>query len=651
MNKLFVTIVSLFLINTISYSQINSSEYISKQKSLTKKTLTTKSLNTPKHTFDVLHYNLNIDLYSCYSSPYPKNYKADVSIKIKVDSALNNISLNAVNSSLDIDSITLISNSFTHTNDILQINFTQTYNPGEVLEFKIFYKHKDVSDNAFYCNNGFVFTDSEPIGARKWLPCWDFPSDKATFELKAKVPSTVLLASNGLLIDSLKTLDTIYYHWKSRDPIATYLMIITSKKGYNLQKTYVHTSSNPQDSIEMRFYFNNGENPMPIINIMQDMVNFFSNKFTPHPFEKNGFATLNSDFQWGGMENQTLTSLCPGCWEEILCLHEFAHQWFGDMITCASWSDLWINEGFATFSEALWKEYKNGYPSYKIEIISKANYYLSHNPGWAISSLSWATNSPTSDVLFNYAVTYQKGACVLHQLRYVLGDTMFFNGLKQYSSDTTNFKYKNSTIGDFFAKMEQVSGQDLQWFMNQWIYTPNHPIYENNLIASSYPNNGIYTALLTVNQTSNDFFKMPLEFKIRFEDNSDTLIKVINNINNQTFYFEFSKKIISYSFDPNLGIVLKSAQNTINIEENLKNNAIQIYLNPSSNSINIKFLNHNQHFNQIQIFDLKGSLIKDINIINSTSEINIDISKLPQANYFIKLFSDKEIFIKKFSKN
>ncbi|MBK7380205.1 MAG: hypothetical protein IPJ03_14645 [Ignavibacteriales bacterium] len=155
----------------------------------------------------------------------------------------------------------------------------------------------------------------------------------------------------------------------AEDNIATYLFVISGKVNYNLDLVYWHKLSNPNDSIPLRFYWNQGENHSSVLQMEQvtlEMTDHYSTLFGEHPFEKNGFATLNSSFPWGGMENQTLTSLCPGCWSEGLISHEYAHQWFGDMITCATWANIWLNEGFATYSEALWIEHTSGYSSYKI---------------------------------------------------------------------------------------------------------------------------------------------------------------------------------------------------------------------------------------------------------------------------------------------
>ncbi len=300
----------------------------------------------PPHTFDVIKYTMDVDLYACYSPPYPKNFNGSVIIQFRVDSVLNKIKLNADTTSLTIDSVRLSGVSFTHHNDTLKIQLNRTYVVGEVANVKIYYHHNNVTDNAFYVNTGTVFTDCEPEGARKWFPCWDHPSDKALFELTAKVKSTVKLGSNGKLVDSTFNGDVLTYHWKSDQNVATYLMVMTSKVDFQLNINYWHKLSNPADSIPLRYYFNLGENPAPVSSILPAMTTWYSQNFIEHAFDKNGFATLNPDFAWGGMENQTLTSLCPNCWQESLAAHEFAHQWYGDMITCGTWADIWLNEGF-----------------------------------------------------------------------------------------------------------------------------------------------------------------------------------------------------------------------------------------------------------------------------------------------------------------
>jgi len=560
--KKIITILSLIFIffNFNLYAQIETkgSSFCSNKKMNSPLMKIEEFLSAPLHSFDVLDYNFDLDIYNCFISPYPKSFKGSVIVTFKVDSTLNSISLNAVNTSLVIDSVRLSGISFTHTNNILTINLDRTYSVGETTQVKIYYRHHNVSDNAFYASNGMVFTDCEPEGARKWFPCWDKPSDKATVELRAKTPATVKLGSNGLLVDSTKNVDTIYYRWVSRDPVATYLVVISAKVNYGLDIVHWINPLNSNDTLPIRFYYNAGENITAAKQRILPLTTFYSETFGAHPFEKNGFATLNNQFVWGGMENQTLTSLCPNCWGEYLMAHEYAHQWFGDMITCATWADIFLNEGFATFSEALWSESKSGYTSYKSDINSEANSYLNSNPGWAISNPNWAVTTPNTNTLFNYAITYAKGACVLHMLRYVLGDTLFFNGLKSYATDPS-LKYKSAVIPDFKNVMAATSGQNLDWYFDQWIYQPNHPLYQNGYYFLQNGSNWEVGFRAKQTQTKTVFFKMPIEIKITFTTGADTLIRVMNDVNNQMFYFTFTRQPSTILFDPDNQIVIKTA--------------------------------------------------------------------------------------------
>lgn len=514
---------------------------------------------TGVHSFDMLDYNLNLNIYNCFLSPYPSSYTGTEILTLLADSSINSINLNAVNTSLQIDSVRLSGAGFTHANNVLTINLDKTYAPGETLFVKIFYQHKNIADGAFYVQSGMVFTDCEPEGARKWFPCWDKPSDKATMSLKVITPGSVKLGSNGRLADSVKSNDTIYYNWISRDPVATYLMVMSAKVNYNLDIKYWHKISNPQDSIPFRFYWNTGETGLANIETkVLQMCDRYSTLWGEHAFEKNGFSTLNNQFIWGGMENQTLTSLCPNCWSENLVSHEFSHQWFGDMITCATWADIMLNEGFATYCEAIWYETTGGYTSYKNDINSDASDYLSNNPGRAISNPDWAVNTPDVNTLFNTAMTYDKGACVLHQLRYLMGDSLFFIGMHSYG--TSNLRYKSATIGDYAAIMSSTYGQDLSWFFNEWVYQPNHPVYANKYYISPQGTNSWEVGFQAIQtQTNTVFFQMPLQIAINYLSGPADTMKVFNNVNNQLFTFNVTRQPTSVVFDPYNNIVLKKA--------------------------------------------------------------------------------------------
>ncbi len=558
--KILLPLVMIFA--SVLYAQDRKgAEYCAEKKQSSRMIALEKSQADIKYSFDVLDYNLKFDLYNNFIPPYTKSFTATEVIKLRVDSVLNSITLNASNSSLIIHNVFLSGVSSTHSDNLLTINLDSYYNPGDTVSVGINYTHANVTDYAFYAGDGFVFTDNEPEGARKWFPCRDKPSDKATVNITAKVPYNVKLGSNGRLADSVRTGDTLYYNWISRDPVATYLVVLTGKVNYNLDIVH-YQGADPADNFPIRFYWNNGENITALNQIKSliiPMTDLFNGLFTKHPFEKDGFATLNSQFPWGGMENQSLTSLCPDCWGEYLIAHEYAHQWFGDMITCETWADIWLNEGFATYSEALWIESRSGYLAYKNDINTNANYYLNYNPGWAISNPDWAVNTPANSVLFNYYITYMKGSVILHLLRYTLGDEVFFNVLKSYAGNSA-YKYKSASINDFISVVNNISGADYNWFFDQWIYSPNHPAYENKYFIADKGNNNWEVGFQAhQNLGGNVFFKMPVEIKIGFNSGADTLIRVMNDINDQQYVFGFNRQPVSVAFDPDNQIVIKTA--------------------------------------------------------------------------------------------
>jgi len=614
---------------------------------------------TPKHSFDVLNYKLNLDIYNCFKTPYPRSFIASNHITFRVDSVLNSITLNAVNTSLVIDSVRLIGGPLlviSHTNNILTVTLDRTYNPPEIVNIIIYYRHNNITDNAFYVSNGVVFTDCPPEGARKWFPCWDKPSDKATVDITAKVPSNARLGSNGRLQDSIVTGDTIYYHWISRDPVATYLTVITGKVNYNMDRIYWHNISNPNDSIPVLFYYNSGENYGTVKNLISSLMTNFSNKFGDYAFEKGGFASIpnGAGFMWAGMENQTLITLCSSCWTENYAVHEFAHQWFGDLVTCGTWADVWINEGFATYCEAIWKE-RLGYAIYKNDVNAKANTYFSQNAGFPISMPQWAIITPHIDTLYNYGITYCKAAVVLHQLRYCLGDSVFFNVLNTFATDTARFKYKNSTTYEFNSLVNQISGQNYDWFFNAWIYQPNHPVYQNRYtIVNTGGGNWRVDFLANQIQTNAPFFPMLLTVKIVYSTGPDSLIKVMNNVNNQTFSINSDRQPLSVVFDPDNNILLKSAfligVNNLASGIPYLYELYQNYPNPFNPATNINFDLPQKSYVKLSIYDLTGKEV--ITLINEPKDpgkysVSFNAENLSSGIYFYRLQTDKYSSVKK----
>jgi aminopeptidase N len=613
------------------------------------------------HSFDVLDYKLNLDIYNCFISPYPKSFTGSVVVKFRVDSTLNSITLDAVNTSMVVDSLGFAGVSFTHSGNKLNITLDSTYSPDDTVEVKIFYRHNNVTDNAFYASGGTVFTDNEPEGARKWFPCWDKPSDKATVDITTRVPVNVKLGSNGLLKDSVNTGSEIYYRWVSRDPVTTYLTVISARVNYQLHLLeWIDPVSG--DTLPIRLYANPNETVSQTIkDAILNQTTGFSEKYGPFPFEKNGYATLNNQFTWGGMENQTLTSLCPDCWSQNLIAHEFAHQWFGDMISPSTWADIFLNEGFATFSESVWEEVKPGgsYLLYKSMINNDANTYKQGNPGWPIYNPSWAVVTPSTNQLFNTAITYAKGSCVLAMARYVLGSELFFNSIRSYTTDP-NFRYKNASIPEFIVKMSEASGQDLTWFFEQWLYEPNHPTYSNNYwISRMGHTEWALSFKAKQTQSGNTYYKMPIELKISFTTGPDTTIKVFNDQNDQIFSFIFDRQPSSLVFDPNNEIVLKTANTVMSTEaDEITPNEYKLfdnYPNPFNPSTTIKFAVPEGSEVKLSVFNTNG---EEVAVITNgyfeagTHKVEFNANNLPSGIYFAvfnaggKILRQKMILLK-----
>jgi aminopeptidase N len=566
-----------------------------------------------KHSYDVLKYKLDVNLYQCYQTPFPKTFTASEVITFRVDSALNSINLNANNQSMTIDSVSLAGTTFSHASNLLTVNLDRQYQPGEIASILIYYRHKNVADNGFYVSSGFVFTDSPPEGARKWLPCWDRPSDKASWELNARVPLNVRLGSTGTLADSTITGDTLNYHWISNIPVSTYLITFTSSIHFQVHTTYWHKLSNPADSLPVRIYYKTGENLAIIDSSIIPLTNFFSEKFGDYPFEKIGFATLNSSFTWGGMENQSMVNLMPGGYNDLnLIAHEHSHQWFGDLITCGTWADIWLNEGFGTYCQNLWVEHNAGYDAYKTSMNALASYYLAHNPGWSLYHPEWAINTPNGNTLYNQAVSYNKGACVLFQLRYVVGDSVFFKIMHDYANDPA-LMFGNAYTHDFVEKASQVSGQNLDWFFDEWVYGPNHPVYQNIFEIDSLESN-LWRVPFVLNQTQANagFFKMPVQVRIDFADATDTVIMVMNDVNHQEFAFQFSKKPVNMVFDPFRNILLKQAATIYGMKPGPGKTGFRLNQNepnPFSNTTSVSYEVGAESKVSISVYDSNGHLL------------------------------------------
>ena len=359
--------------------------------------------------------------------------------------------------------------TFDHPLDHLTIDLDRAYQPGESLTIAVDYTGDPSQAGsafgwAYAQSRKLVWTLSEPYGARTWWPCKDFNTDKAdSLDVRVTIDDPWVVASNGLLVTQEQAADRTTYHWRSRYPIATYLVSITAYPYAVFTDTYtgLEGEAMPVENYVVPEYeqeARDGYGQVP------DMIAAFREGYGEYPFlaEKYGHA----HFTWGGgMEHQTCSSMIYWFHGEGLIAHELAHQWWGDLVTCADFGHIWLNEGFATWSEAYWREQTRGRRRLPDEMAD--NKYLG---GGTI----YVEDPDNFGSIFDIDLSYNKASWVVHMLRGILGDQDFFAGLALYRE---RFAFGSATTEDLQAVLEDVSGRDLGAFFQRWIYGAGYPSY------------------------------------------------------------------------------------------------------------------------------------------------------------------------------
>ncbi len=461
--------------------------------------------------YDVSYYFLDLNI-----DPSTETVSGSVRMDATVvDGPLSEVDVDLY-SNMTIDSVTSSAGelTFSHANDIVTVIVDRAYSTGEAFSFTITYHGTpSASAGAFafdtYDGKDMIWSLSEPFGARTWWPCKDYPDDKAdSVDIWVTVPADLIVASNGTLRATIDNGSTETYRWHEKYPIATYLVSVAIHP-YIVYSDYYHYS--PTDSMEIRHYVFESHYPYVVENYgkVPDMIELLASLYGEYPFldEKYGQA----EFTWGGgMEHQTITSLWG--WNEYLILHELSHQWWGDMITCETFNHIWLNEGFATYSEALWAENTYGWDEYKKQM-EYAKYY---GPGTIyVPDLSdW-------NRIFDPDLSYDKASWVLHMLRGIVGDSTFFEILHTYYS--SQYQYGSCATEEFKDICEQVSGRDLDAFFHEWIYEEGFPHYS---YAWSYqPSGDTYEISLTIDQLQENWiFWMPIEVTVTTAHGETTFV-------------------------------------------------------------------------------------------------------------------------------
>jgi aminopeptidase N len=499
--------------------------------------------------FDVKYYKLDLKINQILQR---------ISGNVRIDAMADTNNVNSIfvdlATSLIVDSIKMNNNllPFTRSSDKIFINLNSSFNKGQKFSITIYYNGAP-STSGFGSftfgtrqgGNPSIFTLSQPYGTKDWWPCKDTPGDKAdSADIWFTVSNPLKAVSNGKLISVVNNGDgTSTYKWKVSYPIAQYLISLAASDFVQYDNYYRYALNDSMAINHFIYPENFNISIRNLLDLTPQIMQVFAQRFGEYPFirEKYGHA----EFGWsGGMEHQTCSSM--GFWSDWIIAHELAHQWYGDAITCKDWNNIWLNEGFATYSEGLWAEAKQGTQAY--------NSFINGKMGIAKSAVGsvYVTDISSVGSIFNYARTYAKGAIILHMLRGIVGDSVFFNILRTYTYHPT-VSYGVAVTEDFQQIAEDVSGMDLDYFFNQWIYGENYPKYMVGWSTNQVSDTLTFLNVQINQQTNSNptFFTMPIQMLVKRFGLSDTTVILFNNQQNQTFQVSIRGAITEVQFDPN----------------------------------------------------------------------------------------------------
>lgn len=594
------------------------------------------------HSFDVLKYELDVSVPMTSRSVSGKNL-------IKCKSNTNGLNVATLHSyTLIIDSIRVDGNNATYStaNETLHINLPQVYNNGDSFNILVHY-HGSWSVTSYqtgfcywpksYNSNtlhSLAYTLGEPWDARRWMPCYDEPFDKADQGciIKVTAPDTFVVCANGNLISVVNNPNnTKTWTYQETNPITTYLMHFGVSRFARWSQWYYDPDGDsieikhfiwPQDSVQSTIAFQH----------LTDAMYLFDSLYGDYPFERYGQDAVYP-YAWGGMEHQTQTTI-HRWWilnsSENGMAHELAHQWWGDMVTCVDFRDIWLNEGFATYSDANYNWYRFGYANFINTMKSRANDYFTADDQWR-----HPLYDPPVSELFDWGYTYCKASWVVHMLRY-LNQNLFFDGLSAYRD---SFEYGCASTEDLQNIFNQVYGTDLTWFFDEWIYGQGYPIY--NVYWDCVPSGNNYLLCISIHQTQTNapaVFHMPVQIRLH-RGASDTLLNI--PITQSPSYHEFTlgQDVDSIVFDPNTWLLCKSYIYTGIKEVTPSKPYFDIIL--SANPVReFKFGYTLGKCTDVKfsIYDATGRIVKEINAEKKLpGNYKVQVNNMPAGVYFIKM--------------
>jgi aminopeptidase N len=545
---------------------------------------------------------------------------------------------------LIVDSVLFEGNpvSFDHINNAVNISFPVLKSAGTLDSVTVFYHGVPAYNNfgsmaiSEHETGNNLWTLSEPYGASDWWPCKQTLNDKIdSLDIYITMPEGYKSGTAGLLISEITADGFTTDHWKTNYLTATYLI------GISVANFEVYQFYAPHESDSVLFYnliFPEAvADAVPGIDDIVESFQLYSDIYGEYPFKNEKYGHMQ--FGWGGgMEHQTMSSVVHFTFD--LLVHEMAHQWFGDKVTCATWEDIWLNEGFATYSNALSYYFIDDIHIYWNQWLKGTRDVVTSEPDGSV----WVNDTTDVYRIFSGRLTYYKGAWLLHMLHYVLGEDNYFTALQNYISDPL-LAYNFATTNDLKTYFETTADTTLTEFFNDWFYGEGYPSY--HLIWTQDENKTVSIALSqTPSHPSVDFFEMPVP--VRLKGDNDSIDIILNHIEQGQLFFEQPDFTVNeIILDPDMWLL--HANDTIaKAELNTDELPIIIFPNPATNQITIQdFSVQPQHYT-IYISNVDGQNIIRRNFNGFiSSQATIDVSKLSPGIYFVEIANEDKNLVQK----
>lgn len=589
--------------------------------------------NDADPTYDVHHYALDV-----YVNPAYREIKGKCTISAHLLESNTGQLIVDLHDSLTVDSIIAVGKSvvFVHANNQITVEFPLENRTSEV-QFTIYYRgvppQKDKRSFTTYTHNGVpvLWTLSQPYGALDWWPCKQSLSDKAdSIEVSITCPKEYVAVANGNLVSEVTLGLNKKYTYKHRQPIVPYLVAI-AVTNYDY---YEIVAELPSGNLRVPnwLYPEDLERFKSQIDITVDLLQLFDSLLIPYPFPEYGYGHVQ--FGWGGgMEHQTRSFM--GNFNFELIAHELAHQWFGDYITCGTWNDIWLNEGFAT--------YFNGLP---YESFFDGIYWRL----WKRLQIERIVSEPDGSVtvfdtldvarMFDSRLTYKKGGMILHMLRIKLGDDVFFQALREYLLDE-ELAFGFSRTDQLFYHFENVSGQNLDDFRENWLVNEGHPSY--NISWTQRDDRAKITFHQTTSHPSVDFFALPVKIRLKSTKGDSIDFTFDHRYNGEVFGVEVPFDINELLIDPDHDII--SANNSATQKEYRRE--LRTYPNPVLSSLYIELEDPGEYIKGLRLISPIGQIIEVSSNERDYNSRILDMTTHPSGTYILEVTTNQNVFYRK----